>query len=222
MHLNSEHIYTIIYGESMRTIVVSTLLSFACMSLFAMDNQRGKTYSRNEWGACEARSDVSARSEDVVRIVIGHTVTDLGDPILTLQRIQKTQMDLNGDFKFSDIYCNDALDSCGNRYRCREKNQLPTMVAGKNRGSCCIGCIGRFDQNEVSVEMARGWGLKIAEIAVEYNLKKLERGVNIFGMSELAPKEYPSSPGKLFMAKFDFIVEVANKEIARLNEQCRF
>lgn len=190
------------------------MLFFLCISAQAADSK--KMFDRTYWCERAPRDGVTAQAQEVKKIIIGHTVTDLGDAVVTLRAIQNTHMD-NEDFNFDDIGFNFCLDKDGNGYRCRPRNQAPSMLRGHNIGSCGISCIGQFDKSEVTDAMAQSWGKHLGLIAFEYGFKELKRGENIFTMSELSEK-YPVSPGQYFLAQFDFMVNVANEELARLRQ----
>lgn len=204
----------------MKTLSSVLLLSLVLgINLYAMDNE-GHRFKRKDWNAREPKPDLTKQSESVVRIIIGHTVTDLDNSILTIQSIQRTHMD---DYGWSDIGYNFCLDE-KDCYECRDCKYAPALLQGYNLGSCGIGVIGDYrvldDQStktrKVSQETAIAWGKHIGKIAHELGIKKLVRGENIFGQCEKNPHKYPVSPGQSFMENFDFIVEKANEKIQSL------
>lgn len=196
----------------MKNLIISlALAAFFVLPAFAME-QEGQIFDRSHWSERDQKADVSKQEPKILRIITGHTVTKESNAIETLRAIQKYHMD---DKKWADIAYNFCLDEDGNGYRCRTIDQAPAILPGHNIGSCGVGLIGRFDENEVTETMARKWGKRFGEIAFECGFEKLVRQENIFGMSERS-SNYPVSPGVHFMEKFDFIVEIANERLTEL------
>lgn len=200
--------------------MITMAKSFLVILLFglsarAMDEnveQDIQVFDRSSWTSIGPRNDIS-KQKKVIRIVIGHTVTEAGNPRLMLQLMQKAHMDPKGDFNFSDIAYNECIDDEGNVYHCRAKEHAPSILKDYNLGSCGVGCIGNYHETDVTETMARQWGKAIATIAHQYGFNMLKRGENIFAMSELNPVRYPISPGQHFMKHFDLIIEVANQQL---------
>lgn len=176
-----------------------------------------KIFTREEWGAKPANLDEYEPHEKygkskIDRIIIGHTVTDLGEPAATLRAVQLEHM--SGEKPFADISYHRCFDTDGNAYACRPFKIVPSLLKGSNPGSCALGLIGRFDEQgrDLSDDTVELWAKALGTLAFELEFPKLLRGQNgnVFGMSELAPDRFPISPGHKFLVKFDLIIEKAN------------
>jgi hypothetical protein len=203
-------------------LAISLMASWGAL---AIDNQEQEFDSsshhkvRADWGAASAREKNLERHTKYnlpnlpVRIMIGHTVTDLGDSRRTLQSIQNSCL---ANANSADIGYTTCFDKNGFRWDCRPYEYVPAILQGHNVGSCIIGLIGNFHEEAVTDEMVLAWSHHIANIAGDLGFDHIERGRNIFAMSEKNPARYPISPGQHFMARFDEIVAKANTALKKL------
>lgn len=202
-------------------IFLASIIMFS-LQLFSMDDGADfqpddKVISADSWGS-KPRMDKHDLQKDkgfpdgAYRIIIGHTVTDLGDSAKTVKHFQTAALgassgSADGPYHF-------CLDKDGFCFEMRPLDVLPAILGGQNAGSCGVGLVGNFHENVVTQEMAKRFGKHLGRIAHLMKLEKLKRNVNIFAMSELSSR-FPISPGENFMKQFDYIVEIANRELAR-------
>src|SRR5580704_10029422 len=94
-------------------IIAGVLFSIGLMAMEeAYFEPYEMTLERAEWGAKEPKWSELESQKKVTRFIIGHTVTKLGSPILTLQAIQDDHIE-----KWANIAYTACLDPDGRRYK---------------------------------------------------------------------------------------------------------
>lgn len=184
-----------------------------------------KFYSRQDWGAQPAgpnlytHKDRGFKHELPKTIILEHTVIDLGDSIKTLQYIQRTQMDVHGFFKYSDIAFNLYIDTSGNEFEGRAKEIIPIVYPGKNLGNYVVGFIGRFDDHqdarEVDKSMVIKWGKSLGKLAFDLEFGSLAINKNVFTICQLVKN---ANPRKKIFDKLHLIIYIANQHLMDLRE----
>ncbi len=188
----------------------------------------GKFYSRQHWGAQpggpnfythEARG---FKHELPKTIVLDHTGLDLGDSIITMRAIQRTQMDAHGPFKYNDIAFNRYIDSAGNEFEGRSKEVMPSVCPGRNLGKYVVGFIGRFDgqenAKEVDGNMVIRWGKALGKLAFELEFDSLTVKKNVVTTCQLAGEQDQLNRRKKILDKLHLIVYVANQHLMNLRK----
>ncbi len=203
----------------LKSSLLAILISITASAMEARDDfiVEDNLISRLGWQAKPAGSGLKKHSGPIKIMVIGHTLTKLGDSVLTMKSMQRNAIE---EKKWADIGYHYCLDVDGKCFEGRPLDTEPCMIVGHNDRSCALGLIGRFDENveamTISGAVAKKWAKHIAKIAYDLGFEEIKRGRdgNIFAMSELSSK-YPISPGQRFLDRFDEIVSLANLELIK-------